>query len=249
MLSGSVAAVVFDLDDTLYPQSTWLAGAFDRVAATFDDITRVAVRRALDDAVAATGSDGGHVIDLALAACGVAADVAPLIDVLLAHRPERLEPFPGVVDALAVLRRRLPLGLVTDGDPAAQHAKLDALGLRDLFDVVVVGDEHGRAWRKPAPHSFLAVAAALDLAPSTLVSVGDHPKDAAGAVAAGCQSIRVRTGEHGAEADVAPVAADVADVPAAVAAIVSHLDACDRGTWPSRRPTQRPVRPSAPSTP
>ncbi len=66
-----ISAALFDLDDTLYPQGSWLAGAWAAVAArgTRLGLPRPELLAALH-AVAALGSDRGHIIDRALERCG-----------------------------------------------------------------------------------------------------------------------------------------------------------------------------------
>jgi putative hydrolase of the HAD superfamily len=148
-------------------------------------------------AVAAKGSDQGLIIDQALVAVDAEhVDVAPLLQAFRAHRPVRLGPYAGVDDALARLGAIVPLGIVSDGDPEIQRAKLDAVGLGTRFAVVVLSDELGREHRKPSPLPFQQALTALDVAPTAAVYVGDRPeKDVAGAAAAGMRSIRVCTGE------------------------------------------------------
>lgn len=214
-----VRAVLFDLDDTLFDQRAFLDGAFDDVAdaAGRAGADRAAVRAALA-AVAAEGSDRGHVIDRALERAGAAGlEVAPLVAVFLRHRPARLEPYAGVARALERLRSRVPVGLVTDGDPAVQQAKLAALGLVASFDAVVSCDELGRAHRKPDPAGLVAAARALSADPASTAMVGDRPdKDGAAAAAAGMVAIRVRTGEYRAAPDHPATWASVPDAAAAV---------------------------------
>ena len=62
--------------------------------------------------------------------------------------------------------------------------KLEALGLSELFEVVVAsGDPGGPSRLKPAPDGFLAAARALDVAPEDCLVIGDRA-DADGAAAA-----------------------------------------------------------------
>ncbi len=148
--------------------------------------------------VASEGSDRGRIIDRALALTGAdGIDVRPLVEAFLPHRPASLPRWPGTREALAGLRRHVPIGLVSDGDPGVQRGKLRALGLDGAFDVVVLSDLLGRGRRKPHPAPFLR---ALDLlsAPATrAIYVGDRPdKDVAGAAAVGMRALRVRTGEY-----------------------------------------------------
>ncbi len=191
-------AVVFDLDDTLVPQAPWLAGAWDAVAATGADrgADRDALRRALAEEAAA-GSARGGIIDRALARVAPTIDAAPLVDTFRSHRPAHLDPYPGAAAAVAACRRAAVVGLISDGDPDIQRAKLDASGLAGAFDAVVLSDELGREHRKPDPLPFVTVLRALGVEASATAFVGDRPTtDLAGAGALGFLTVRVRTGEY-----------------------------------------------------
>jgi HAD superfamily hydrolase (TIGR01509 family) len=217
-------AVLFDLDDTLFPQVAWLDGAWVAVAdeAARWGIDRVALLDALR-ATAAQGSAAGRIIDRALEAVGgaPAAPVDRLVSAFRAHRPATLDPYPGVREALAALRAVSLLGVVTDGEVAIQAAKLVALGLDAAFDVVVVSDSLGRVFRKPHRAPFLLALERLDAAARDAVFVGDCPaKDMAGACGVGMRTIRVRTGEYAALADDPPSWRAVGTVAEAAAAIL-----------------------------
>jgi len=211
-----IDAVLFDLDDTLFEQRSWLAGAWDAVSATAAefDADAPALRAALDE-IAAEGSDRGHIIDRALERVGESAvPIEPLVDAFRAHRPDVLPTYEGVHDVLAWLRDRVPVGLVTDGDPAIQEHKLAATGLADVFDVVVFSDRFGRTARKPNPFPFQLALEVLDVPPERAVYVGDRPdKDIAGATAAGLRGVRVRTGEYRAVAAIPGTWCSLGGVP------------------------------------
>jgi UDP-N-acetylglucosamine 2-epimerase (non-hydrolysing) len=195
---GAVEAVLFDLDDTLFAQQGWLAGAWEAVAeaGVSHGADASTLREALV-AAAAEGSDRGGIIDRALASVGAAGiPVSPLVEAFRSFEADALEPYPGVHEALAALSRRIPIGLVTDGDVRIQRSKLRALGLEHLFDTVIFSDELGRHYRKPSSEPFRAALAALGVEPERAIFVGDHPKDVAGAAVAGMRAIRVRSGEH-----------------------------------------------------
>lgn len=197
---GGLEAVLFDLDDTLYSQEAWLEDAWEAVAevvASIWSIDRDAFHDALSRA-AADGSAQGGIIDRALAEIG-AVDVPSSwrIATFRAFKPSKLDPYPGVREALEELRRIVPIGLVTDGDPQLQESKLLALGLQDAFDTVVFSDELGPLARKPSPEPFRLALAALHVEPRHAVYVGDNPhKDVMGAMAAGMAVVRVVTGEY-----------------------------------------------------
>jgi putative hydrolase of the HAD superfamily len=215
-------AVLFDLDDTLFDQSTWLAGAWDAVvAAAAPRVEGRALLAALHD-VCAEGSDRGAIIDRALARVGhedVA--VAPLLARFRAHAPARLTPYPGIVDALETLHAQVAVGLVSDGDPTIQRNKLRALGLEIHFDIVVFSDELGRAHRKPSPVPLLAALLGLGVDPRDAVFVGDRPdKDVQAAAATGMRAIRVRTGEYADRPDDPQPWATATDAVAAIGGLL-----------------------------
>jgi putative hydrolase of the HAD superfamily len=223
--------VVVDLDDTLYPQAAYLAGAALDVAAAAAaaGLDGAAVHAALTEQLAA-GSDAGGTIDRALLAVGVPAGelpvlVPPLVAAFTGHTPERLPPYPGVPDALRALAAVVPLGCLTDGHPGIQAAKLAATGLRELLPVVVVTDAvGGRALRKPHPAGLLAVADALGVPAGRLLVIGDRPaKDVAVAAAVGARAVRVRQGEHAHAPDEPAAEAVTATFPEAAELVLAAL--------------------------
>jgi FMN phosphatase YigB (HAD superfamily) len=216
--------VVVDLDDTLYPQAEYLAGAAAAVgrAATGLGLDGDTVTAALTARLAA-GSDTGGTIDGALLAVGAAeADlpllVPPMVAAFTGHEPERLTPYPGVAAALRSLARAAPLGCLTDGNPAIQAAKLAAVGLPELSEVLVTDVLGGRACRKPHPAGLTTLAGRMGVPVDRLLVIGDRPgKDVAVAAAVGARAIRIRQGEY----------ADAPDVPRAWAVVGSFPEAAD----------------------
>ncbi|WP_456564251.1 HAD family hydrolase [Blastococcus sp. SYSU D00695] len=229
--------VVVDLDDTLYPQAEYLAGAARAVgvAAGRLGLDGAAVHAALAGELAA-GSDAGGTIDRALLAAGVApTDLPRLVPQLVAafttHAPARLSPYDGVPEALAALAAAAPLGCLTDGNPVIQEAKLAATGLGPLLPVVLVTDTlGGRAARKPAPAGLLALAGSLGVPADRLLVIGDRPgKDVAVAAAVGARAIRIRQGEYAAAPDEPRAEAVVDSFPAAAALALELLAGAGAG--------------------
>ncbi len=222
--------VVVDLDDTLYPQAEYLAGAAVAVgrAATALGLDGDAVTAALTARLAA-GSDTGGTIDGALLAVGTPeADLADLVPPLVAaftgHEPERLTPYPGVAAALGSLRRMAPLGCLTDGNPAIQAAKLAAVGLPELAEVLVTDVLGGRAFRKPHPAGLMTLADRMGVPADRLLVIGDRPgKDVAVAAAVGARAIRIRQGEYASAPDVPRAWAVVGSFPEAAALALALL--------------------------
>ena len=221
--------VVVDLDDTLYPQAEYLAGAAVAVgrAASALGLDGDAVATALAACLAA-GSDTGGTIDRALLAVGVAESdlpglVPPLVASFTGHEPARLTPYPGVEAGLHALREMAPVGCLTDGNPAIQAAKFAATGL-EIPHVVVTDALGGRALRKPHPDGLAALAERMGVPADRLLVIGDRPgKDVAVASALGARAIRIRQGEYAGAVDVPQAWAVVDSFPAAAELALSVL--------------------------
>ena len=167
------------------------------------------------------------IIDRALVSIG--ASELPIAAFLTAFRstcPARLTPYPDVREALAELRRRAPVALISDGDVPGQQRKLAALGLTDAFDLVVFSDRWGRQFRKPHPRPFQAALHGLAIPAELAVMIGDRSeKDVAGALAANVRAIRVRTGEYSASPDHPATWLCVDTFVDAVTSVLPHLAA------------------------
>jgi putative hydrolase of the HAD superfamily len=212
-------AVVLDLDDTLYPEAAYVRSGFRAVAARAQETLGVSAAEAEAELVALF-EEGvrGDTFDRWLAARGLGGDVA-VGDLVAAYRghPPDIQAFAAAEPLLRGLRAGgSAVGLLSDGDPAVQRAKLDALGLRGAFDAIVVTGELGEGAGKPSPRGYEEVLRRLgDAPPDEAVYVSDNPaKDFVGARRAGMRSIRVRrpdgiyarlepeTPEHAADAEV-----------------------------------------------
>jgi putative hydrolase of the HAD superfamily len=244
----SPLGVVVDLDDTLYPQAQYLAGAVSAVAeaASARGLDGAAVQTALGAQMAA-GSDTGGTIDRALLAAGVpepalATHVPALVAAFTQYRPAWLPMYPGVLESLDALLETAPVACLTDGNPTIQAAKLAATGLDRHLPVVVVTDAlGGRGVRKPHPAGLLEVAARLDVPADRLLVIGDRPgKDVAVAAAVGARAIRIRQGEYAAAVDEPAAWAVVGTFPdaaaLAVSAVLVDAERHRRSAWLTSRP-------------
>jgi putative hydrolase of the HAD superfamily len=189
-------AVVLDLDDTLYPEAAYVRSGFRAVAALAQETLGVPAGEAAAELVALFGQGvRGDTFDRWLASRGLDGEaVDDLVAAYRAHEPD-IDPFPDAAPLLGRLRADgSAVGLLSDGDAAVQGAKLDALGLRDAFDAIVITGELGEGAGKPSPRGYEEVLRRLgDALPGESVYVSDNPaKDFLGARRAGMRSIRVR---------------------------------------------------------
>jgi putative hydrolase of the HAD superfamily len=193
-------AVVLDLDDTLYPEAAYVRSGFRAVATQVQEALGVPAGEAEAELVALFEQGvRGDTFDRWLASRGLGGEVVvgDLVAAYRAHEPD-IDPYPDAAPLLGRLRAGgFAVGLLSDGDPAVQGAKLDALGLRDAFDAIVITGELGEGAGKPSPRGYVEVLRRLgDAPPGESVYVSDNPaKDFLGARRAGMRSIRVRRPE------------------------------------------------------
>ncbi|MBA5689604.1 HAD family hydrolase [Rugamonas apoptosis] len=220
-------ALLFDLDDTLWPIGpviaqaeldlhAWLTEHAPRVATRFS-IAELRERRlallarrpelivdlahlrrvGLEEAFALAGEDGRHIDEA--------------IRIFLATR-NAVTPYDDVLPALERLRARWRLGTITNG-----NADLAQIGLAHHFEATLAAPQFGRA--KPDPSIFLAGCAALGVAPEAAVYVGDDLKlDVIGAQRAGMRAVWLnRNGGRAHE--------ELGIVPDAICATLDELEA------------------------
>jgi len=199
-----VRLVAFDLDDTLYPECAFVRSGFRAVSAYLvrTGVVDRPIEADLETAFEAgvRGQTFNHVLE-ALDVEPSAKLIRDLVGIYRSHRspygfvPPDIRLHPDADHALADLRARgFHLGLISDGPLDAQQVKVDALGLTERLDAVVLTEALGCEFRKPHPRAFRDLAERLGAPPGACIYVADNPsKDFQGPAAAGWRpSIQVR---------------------------------------------------------
>jgi putative hydrolase of the HAD superfamily len=198
--------VAFDLDDTLYPERSFVLSGFQAVAQwaqTEWGISATDTYRALeaDFLAGVRGNTFNRWLDSHQISGKEA--LSSLLEIYRSHQPN-LELYPDVLPALDMLQNQYSLALITEGYRGVQERKIQALGVRDRFEFVHVGGEDERENWKPSPYPFQRLCAHFSIRPEQGVYVGDNPaKDFHGARALGLMTIRMRR-EDGLHAEAAP---------------------------------------------
>jgi putative hydrolase of the HAD superfamily len=188
-------AISFDLDNTLFDRHSSLRVLASRLIESFpaalDDIAHEQV---VESIVAA---DAGGYTRREQAMVALSQDrmwkTAPRPDQLWAfwtrHFPECIVPEPDLRPTLSTLVDcGLKLAIASNGWSKLQRRKLDALGVEDFFDVILIEEEVGI--EKPDPRMFQLVSAALKISPRQIWHVGDHPvNDVLGSSLAGLEAV------------------------------------------------------------
>lgn len=116
------------------------------------------------------------------------ARAAEMTKVYLDIYADRYYFMDGAYSVLQELHTRFNLGLITNGFPDIQNIKIDRLGIRSLFDVIVMSDTAGVM--KPHPDIFLKAVEALDRSAEECLFVGDsYDTDITGAAQIGMKTV------------------------------------------------------------
>lgn len=134
-------------------------------------------------------------LEQVLARHGVAAASMPESELAALNRAwERLDPWPDAVEGLLRLKRRFPIGPVSNGHIAGM-LRLARFG--NLPWDAILGAEIARNY-KPRPEVYLQSAEAAGVAPGRMGMVAAHNADLAAARALGLRTVFVRRRfEHG----------------------------------------------------
>lgn len=183
-------AVIFDLDDTLYPEKDYVKSGFRAVSTIIPGVQNA------EEKLWTAFIQGFQAIDTVLKEEGISDETirCACLDAYRNQSPE-IRLYPGAVELLRSLREKgVKTAIITDGRPEGQRAKIKALGLESLVDKIIVTDElGGPQFRKPNDIAFRIAQGWAEVPYSRMVYVGDNPqKDFAAPDKLGMQTIYFR---------------------------------------------------------
>ncbi|KOY83875.1 HAD family hydrolase [Lysinibacillus macroides] len=169
-----IKAIIFDMDDTLYPEHEYVFSGFKAVNDYLQenktyDFYKIATK------IFKTGYRGrifNQVLDY-LNISYSEDDILNLINVYRNHTPS-ISLFPDALQVLESLQNKLPLGLISDGYLEAQQMKVRALRLTKYIEKIVLTDEIGREAWKPSPIPYQIVSEYFNVKPNELIYIGDN---------------------------------------------------------------------------
>ena len=212
-----VKCVVFDVDDTLYLESSYVESGFRAVDSVVQ--ARLGVGGFFEAAWSAfLAGQRGTIFNVALKAlaCHEATDeiIPLLVAAYRSHVPE-IALAPDARQAIESLDGRFRLGAVTDGPLQSQVAKVKALGIRPVVTPVVFTDALGEGCAKPSVVPFRVIELVTGFRGHECAYLADNPiKDFGGPMELGWRRIRVRRagGLHSSIASGSDVEEEVPDL-------------------------------------
>jgi putative hydrolase of the HAD superfamily len=184
---------VFDLDDTLYDELTYVRSGFRAVAEWGVERLGLDADQSYAKLNHLLETEGrGRIFDRWLEG---RAPVRDAVRVYRHHAPN-IAIWESALRILDALQDR-PLYLITDGHKIVQAKKLAALGIGSRFRHAYITHRYGIAHAKPSLYCFELIRQRQRCEWNDLVYVGDNPsKDFVNVNKAGAHTVRVLTGQH-----------------------------------------------------
>ena len=187
-------AILFDLDDTLFLEKDFVKSGFKAVASYIHN------RNGIDEKIIFKNlwsifSSGKrkNIFDLYVKKFGNNRySINEMVDLYRSHMPD-INLLPGINAYLLSLSKEYKLGLVTDGYIQTQNNKINVLGLKKIFDRILITEELGREFWKPSIVPFSKICDSLEVSPMETIYIADNPeKDFKGPNQLGMYSIRLQ---------------------------------------------------------
>lgn len=166
-------AVVFDLDDTLYSEKEYVRSGYRVVSEILPQIEDC------EEKLWRAFEEGKSVFDDVLKKENIYTDdlKRKCLNTYRFQQPD-IHLYDGVSEMLVCLRTAgYKLGVITDGRPEGQRAKIEALRLEKYADYIIITDELGGIeYRKPNETAFRLIRDKFQIKFSEMCYVGDNIK-------------------------------------------------------------------------
>lgn len=167
-------AFIFDLDDTLFSEKEYVKSGYHKIAVAYPQIDD------LEGKLWRAFLAGEPAIDKVLtdeALTNMEATKAEWLSIYRNQMPD-IHLYSEASEILDHIRSKDKyIGIITDGRPEGQRAKIEALKLADRVNYIMVTDElGGPEFRKPCEKAFIMMQEAAGMAYSQMVYIGDNTK-------------------------------------------------------------------------
>ncbi|MDC7288826.1 HAD family hydrolase [Blautia schinkii] len=151
MYIDDIEVVVFDLDDTLYSEKEYVKSGFRAVSRILPQINDA------EEKLWKAFEEKKLVFNEVLQSEGIFKEELKnlCVEEYHCHIPN-IHMYDGVVEMLVKIRNQgRKIGIITDGRPEGQRAKIENLNIEKYVDDIIVTDELGGInYRKPCTESF-----------------------------------------------------------------------------------------------
>ena len=162
---ADVEAVIFDLDDTLYSEKDYVRSGYKKIS---EYLQNPQIELDLWDSFV----KGEKAIDVVFNKYGIIEKKEIALSIYRNQKPE-IKLYDGVCEMISRIRKKKKIGIIADGRPVSQYAKITALGIE--VDKIVVTDELGGIeFRKPNKKAFVIMQECFEVPFEKMVYIGDN---------------------------------------------------------------------------
>jgi putative hydrolase of the HAD superfamily len=194
-------AIIFDLDDTLYPQIEYTRQCLFYSSSLISELSNHSqneIEGILNHILESKGIEYRHIYDDLFEQ--LAFDGFPYLKGILAKFRQckpTLQLYNETYSVLVELKKTFILALLTDGHVKIQEYKIENLQIRHFFDYLLITDSLGIENRKPSVKPYREILNRINLPSHNCIYVGNDPnKDFIGAKQLGIKTVRINQGEY-----------------------------------------------------
>ncbi|MDD3184928.1 MAG: sugar transferase [Anaerostipes sp.] len=138
-MNSSIDTVIFDLDDTLYSERDYLRSGYHEAARK----TKLRKIPQVFNKLCVALEKGKSPFETVLKEVGAySEEMMELCEETVRFHKPNIELYDGVQELFFELhKQKRSVGIITDGDPLVQRAKVESLGLESMVDEIIYTDE------------------------------------------------------------------------------------------------------------
>ncbi|MEA3283593.1 MAG: HAD-IA family hydrolase [Synergistota bacterium] len=174
-----IRAVIFDLDDTLFPEKEYIESGYRHIAKIIKKTWKIDENKTSSLLWEFYKENPKKVFNRLLEAEGIQCTekaISFLVEEYRSHKP-KISFYSDVIPFLDFLNhKKIKKGIITDGYAVTQQRKLEALNAYDIFEKIIITDELGREFWKPHPKPFEIMSKELAIDFNNMMYIGDNPE-------------------------------------------------------------------------
>lgn len=195
-----IKTIIFDLDDTLYNEKTFVFGAFKEICQILCYKYSLDLDEIYNKTIEIFNKYGrGKIFNILCDELNINENIKELVEIYRNAKP-KIYLYDDSKEILGFCKENnINTGLITDGKSYVQWNKIKLLNLDNVIDKIVVSDDFGKEYWKPHERTYIEIMSYFNSKPEECIYIGDNPnKDFIGAKKLGLKTIRIirEEGDH-----------------------------------------------------
>lgn len=176
-MNKNIKIVVFDLDDTIYPELDYVKSGLKAVANFLEKKYDLMGFYKESTEVIKSGKFNNK-FEIALSHLGVKSNkklIEEMIKCYDSHSP-KIRLYKDFKSIIEFLDNKYTLSIITDGIPLTQKNKIKALNIESLFKVIIYTNSFGIEYQKPSQKSFVMIENIFNVNGKECIYIADNVK-------------------------------------------------------------------------